>query len=601
MDKAELTYSVKGIFTKCLDDYHFAQSFYISPYQRGYKWGARKGEPVWQLLDDINNSFKYKGSDRKKEYYLQYITLKPRKTHNDTFCLEVIDGQQRLTTLSILLATIKKLDARLASYSDGKIDYAVRTQFLKDWVYSNKIDSLLSFESWDSFIAANGTFDKQDVYFLFGAAKAIETFLTDIITLENLRDFYTYLCDDVKLIVNAVETHVNSEKVFANLNTNKVLLTEDDLIKALLLTRSGRQKSETGKPRSYREIMDWRSLMGRQWDEMQNWVETAGIKSVFFPKMENAMLGLLKLTGTTMQYNELAYADNKYPLFEFFQRSVQEETLDSKAILEKTILIFKILQEWNINIELYNALGYLFHCKNAISLISNQILLAQLIQNTLDNSSDRLRPIYKHILKHAIFKEDADAKDWFYGTDNELLQDLFLLLNVFFKATNRFDFNSYGDRSWSLEHIFPQNPRISKYKLNDKEILMLKEIVNKEEKWGDIEQLLTQEALPQEQMEQLDEKLKMDAPLLNSIGNMALLTREDNASISNGLFDKKRQIISEKINEGKYVPAHTYAVFSKLILPQTTDLKFWNRADIEEHTIHIVTELKRIKEKLTMQ
>ena len=64
-----------------------SEKFFVGAYQRGNRWGA--GE-VRQLLDDIWES-------RDRRYYLQPVVV---KRHGDEW--ELVDGQQRLTTLYLL-------------------------------------------------------------------------------------------------------------------------------------------------------------------------------------------------------------------------------------------------------------------------------------------------------------------------------------------------------------------------------------------------------------------------------------------------------------------------------------------------------------------
>jgi len=71
---------------------------YIIPlYQRNYAWGEPEIE---QLIQDIWDSCR---SVKKKRYYIGSLVVSKRKNG----CFEVIDGQQRHTTLSILLAVLK--------------------------------------------------------------------------------------------------------------------------------------------------------------------------------------------------------------------------------------------------------------------------------------------------------------------------------------------------------------------------------------------------------------------------------------------------------------------------------------------------------------
>ena len=95
---ADLIYSVRNIFNAdnqegCLTQ-HVASKYLIPSYQRGYKWASDDSGAVTILLNDLKKAFDLK----KKEYYLQYITVKETKDKGLTF-LELIDGQQRLSTL----------------------------------------------------------------------------------------------------------------------------------------------------------------------------------------------------------------------------------------------------------------------------------------------------------------------------------------------------------------------------------------------------------------------------------------------------------------------------------------------------------------------
>ena len=67
-------------------------SFYVPSYQRGYRWGK---DEVIRLLDDIY-------TNGNKNYCLQPVVIR-----NSDRGFELIDGQQRLTTLFILLTYIK--------------------------------------------------------------------------------------------------------------------------------------------------------------------------------------------------------------------------------------------------------------------------------------------------------------------------------------------------------------------------------------------------------------------------------------------------------------------------------------------------------------
>ena len=85
--------------------------FYISSYQRGYRWSA---DQVCQLIEDLEEFYNYHYKyDENKFYCLQPLVVKERegKKENgeniESVMLEVIDGQQRLTTILILLQALQ--------------------------------------------------------------------------------------------------------------------------------------------------------------------------------------------------------------------------------------------------------------------------------------------------------------------------------------------------------------------------------------------------------------------------------------------------------------------------------------------------------------
>lgn len=74
--------------------------FRIPDYQRPYAWEA---EQATQLLDDLVEAL---DRDTDEPYFLGSVVLVKRKESSDA---EVIDGQQRLTTVTILLAVLRDL------------------------------------------------------------------------------------------------------------------------------------------------------------------------------------------------------------------------------------------------------------------------------------------------------------------------------------------------------------------------------------------------------------------------------------------------------------------------------------------------------------
>ena len=93
--------------------------FFIPSYQRGYRWDSTQ---VTDLLDDL---FEFMKSGTGK-YCLQPVVVK-KKSDNDKVW-EVIDGQQRLTTIYIILSRLRKSITSIKPY---KIEYQTRQESKK--------------------------------------------------------------------------------------------------------------------------------------------------------------------------------------------------------------------------------------------------------------------------------------------------------------------------------------------------------------------------------------------------------------------------------------------------------------------------------------
>lgn len=116
----------------------------IPIYQRPYKWSANSAS---LLFNDIYNSYK----DKKDEYRIGSIIL--HKNKNDEY--DIVDGQQRLTTLAILLYCFEKLgknsckcdllEKKFNNLSNNAIieNYKILNKHCKD--IKEELDSFISY------------------------------------------------------------------------------------------------------------------------------------------------------------------------------------------------------------------------------------------------------------------------------------------------------------------------------------------------------------------------------------------------------------------------------------------------------------------------
>ena len=186
--------------------------FVIPSYQRGYRWDKKQVE---DLLNDILE-FRDKPAKSDDEFYcLQPIVVK--KTKNGEY--DVIDGQQRLTTIMIILKYLNKM-----TYS---INYVSR-KGSKDF-----LDNICN-ESQNDISDRN-----IDFFFMKTAYNVVrDWFETKIDELDEPTlgdELYIVLGKKCKVIWYVVDDYANVENVFTRLNIGKIPLTNAELIKALFL------------------------------------------------------------------------------------------------------------------------------------------------------------------------------------------------------------------------------------------------------------------------------------------------------------------------------------------------------------------------------
>lgn len=582
----ELIFNVKNAFESndqdgCLAQYD-SKRYYIPAYQRGYKWGSDEFGAVSVLLNDLWDGYQAYKRQERKEYYLQYITVKKTEVkingHSES-CLEVIDGQQRLTTLSIIISVLN-LQLNQKNISIDKLHYAIRENFFSNHIYKKEDLVILLGKTWDELIQDNQN-NKQDIFYLFSAAKKVQSFFKD--KNSDIIDFIEYLLTKVMLIVNSVESHVDSEKVFKNLNSNRVPLTETELVKALLITKVGRENPLKLR-KNFTEILEIRMSLGRQWDEMTLWANKSEIKTFFFNGKEG-MQQLLILTAISMETDDhklLQKEDEKdYPLFNFFHKNAK-----SSEVYQKLKSIYLTLKDWYANDQIYNLMGF---CK--------------FVKDSKDNTLPFLRDCFnqsdKHILKKflsdkvkKVLPDNVTALR--YGEDNKEIHAVLLALSIFKKdLVSRFDFHQFVDHDWTLEHIFPQKPEGKKAVLTEFQISAVTNMLG-DNISDEIILILDKPERTEEEKETYYLALQK-LSRLNTIGNMCLLTGGDNGSNGCRFFKEKRQNVLELIQKGSFVPKHTFDVFSKMIPDLLSeDLKVWSKPDMDNHIQYINRELTSV-------
>lgn len=228
-------YSIEEAFREC---------FYIVPdYQREYVWTDKE---VHQLLEDIGEQIDA-GSTR--EYFIGTVLVSPTEQKNH---YEVIDGQQRLTTLFLLLCALKHLFqgepqrqmiAGLISTSYVDSDGEVRTTLKLEPRYESAGEVMAKLVELDAEpqtvragIQSAGITSFGSLENLVNAYSTLYRYLKDNYDdTAKLKKYWGYLANNVVFI--QISTDVSSAlKIFETINERGVGLNPMDLLKNLLFT-----------------------------------------------------------------------------------------------------------------------------------------------------------------------------------------------------------------------------------------------------------------------------------------------------------------------------------------------------------------------------
>lgn len=654
MERKEFVYSVEEIFGAVLDELpkdggEHGKShgkYYIGPYQRGYKWSSQNEyDQVPQLLKDVHKAWQASsGADggargaEDGEYYLQYVTVLKMK---DEAAYEVIDGQQRLTTLAIVFDRLHKCWADrhggesgyepIPSIGQGRIEYS-RDGDEPTSEGNALFDKIARFDTLMEKYRSEGKKavamdDSQDLYYITSAVLCIDRFLEQM-SDEDVKSYAKFFMHSVKIILNRESDFVTPEEVFVNLNDNKVPLTNTHLIKGLLLTRSVNAFSPLGEAYSYFTVMEQRKVNGRVWDDIQNWVEQPDVSRYFFGQDEHGMEHLLELLMLTYGSGEKGADDlsGGLRLFNRYNEVVQTDE-DGQNWMSRLTHCYHKLRSWYEDTDVYNLMGFvLFHKKYKNMLHERlRILLnsadkkkgkqpdgnpkrlldmsdAEMMRYFAGKAVDILPPLSEGNVGKG--EDERNEKTIFYP--DERLTPLLLSLSVFPEGFEKryerhcmgetakggelpmlpkFNFPEYDRNNWTYEHVRPQNPK-DELKLDDyvKDIVL--KMCSDDEQREKIEELISEkkgkisleEHMPSLYSDLTDEEL-------NSMGNMALLSQSVNSAISNNPYLIKRHMIFKKSREGGFIPSHTMAVFTKAI--NTKDLSIhltnWDSEDVKAH------------------
>ena len=507
--------------------------FNIPSYQRPYVWGE---DNINELLDDILYAFE---NDSQDTYFMGALVLQNKE--NDEY--DILDGQQRLTTLALLLATIrdnikvektkKVLQDHLFQEDDETADIPSRNRF----TFNIRNEVQRFFEEY--IIKENGTFNiekaledeqfknnisiKNMVAVVQVIRKRLEEIFGEQLSLENISG--TSLLEFIKFIRNKLifayicsDTREQAFRLFTILNNRGIPLTTADILKSLNLDKVQDEIKRNEYAKKWEELEE---QYGDKFDRFLNFIRTIKLK-------EKARKNLLeefeeKIYGKVMNYGKESI-DYILKTSENYDKLINL-TADFNNEYKNLINVMKVgfnSEDWIPPLlyyyEKFNTQGLVKFLK----LLDNKFMGDWINRETPTKRLENMNKILKAIEIGENYNDILNNKNLFNFDINNFKNIIngnifgeryckYLLLKIEYLSLDSEVAYIGNYKNISIEHVLPQNPKEdsewrAKFSNEDRE------------EWT------------------------------NKLGNLILLTKRKNSKLSNLEFkDKKKKYIADKM------------------------------------------------------
>lgn len=293
----------KNISLKSIVDFENNNiNFYIPSYQRGYRWKKRQ---VSQLIDDIDA---FTPTESSPFYFLQALAVAKDIENNR---VNVVDGQQRITTLKLILGE-----------DSAKLQIG----------YAREANKAL------------------DMHFKNMAKDVIEEKLGRIGS-ERRTEFCKKIKERCRFLYYEVEK-AKELSTFNDLNSGKIPAKDSELVKCVMLTLGNDEASNVTKARA------------DEWDDIERMLNNNSFFSFITPrntwKEDDGMTVLLRYAGLIPTKTE-----QEEEVFPFLTRILDELKTKSRMTIWKMIYsALSRLLEWYNDPLMYHAFGAIVHQRN---------------------------------------------------------------------------------------------------------------------------------------------------------------------------------------------------------------------------------------------
>jgi uncharacterized protein with ParB-like and HNH nuclease domain len=556
--------------------------FYIPSYQRGYRWDKRQVE---DLLKDI---WDFARDDEKKK--TDFYCLQPVVVKNKENKWLVIDGQQRLTTLLLLLNFIKTGSRTpfVVNSTMYNIDYHTRGSM--DF---NNPDKLADIDSFHVFQAQNII------------KKWFEDRINDIdyAALEKVLFNKSKDIPQVKVIwcVTENQKDIDSIRIFNNLNKGKIKLTNAELIKALFILKTQEYKNDKKVEELNIEELAF------EWNEIESNLQDNRLWYFLANKGYNPATRIDLIFDFLTEKNEKDDDDFAYRRFQNLYDNSSDDFWKSKQVENFTEAWLKVKEVyqtfiyWYENSSIYHYVGYLIYNGISINTIYSECK-GKTKSYTITSLQSLIRSKLLNYNKADIdgFLKDENYQECkkillFFNIETSIKQQI--NQNSKIKNSNsityyKFPFDLFKLNDWDIEHVGSktENPL---NEVKDKIVWLsyMPDISCDDANWSNLKKraenlyktLKDKNKDDGNQFKELYSEIvkviqKDENDSKDTLDNLALLDISTNRGYGNALFPTKRKTIIENDISGVFIPVCTKNLFLKYYSSNDENSSQWKNS-----------------------
>ncbi len=593
--------SVKDIVSKY-------KKFNVPSLQRTYRWGEKE---IILLLNDLYEFYNTNEDSTNDFYPLQPLILKKSNKNDDTW--NVLDGQQRLTTIKLIASYLKM----------GK-DYCLDISYDTREKTKDFLDNISNKKEEDV-----GT--SMELYYIFHAYEVIKAWLQKDTEKINAIRNVLFEKERTRFVVQEMNSDDDEAKTFQNINQGRIPLSCSELIKALFLGHIFESHKIDNNCRfayssdgyglfipinpikEKQELTRIQNFIAKEWNDIETVLMHDEFYSFVCPEKEksiNRMDFLFKVACRNEKFKKYNTDDPFNAIYECIK--------DGKVV-------DNIFCCWNVVFKCFNRMQKLYYDFDAYHLVGfcncEHIGISEDFNKYCndDEKMDEFKTVIREKIKGKVLS-DIKIDDLHYGESNDKIKEILLLHNLqsYSDEKLRFPFNLYdGGKNYDIEHIhataeekadkksryewyknnYSAIKNLMKEKLKDSDYLneisprfnTAKDLFDffekgyekgckeknfdtfKDEEFNKLREIMIKDNLDNEK-----EDLSKD----DGIRNLCLLDSTTNRSYKNSLFITKRKMILKKAKGEMDKEDYVYPL---LLCTERIFLKFYSNVDSDDN------------------